>query len=233
MAYFKRIKSFEDLKQQFRQLSKQHHPDITGGSDTTIKEINNEYDMLFPIWKKKSNITTTETASSTRSEFYTQNGWAGKQYDPKLSTKEIAANIRRYVKDVYPTWKFSVTSQYYSGGSSINISVMTAPYEIFDYDNDTTHQQKLKEDMNSGGVDMQLHTIRSREQMKFLNDFGYTVLKDVYDQLMSYRYDDSDGMIDYFDTNFYHSFNLGKWDKPFQVVEKTARVKSPNFEVSK
>ena len=231
MAYFKRIKSFEDLKQQFRQLSKQHHPDITGGSDTTIKEINNEYDMLFPIWKKKSNIVTNETAYSTRGEFYTQNGWAGKQYDPYLSTKEIAANIRRYVKEVYPTWKFSVTSSYYSGGSSIGITVISAPYDIFDYDNDNTYQQQLKSDMNNEGVYLQVYQIRSREYMKFLNDFGYTVLKDVYDQLMSYKRDDSDGMIDYFDTNFYHSFNIGRYDKRFQVVTKTARVKSPKFEV--
>lgn len=239
MAHFKRVKSFEDLKKQFRELSKKHHPDITGGDDSVIKEINNEYDMLFPIWKTKSKVETTETASSTRSEFYTQNGWAGSRYSSSLGTKEIAANLRRYVKEVYPTWKFSVTCNFYSGGSSINVAAMEAPYEIFNRellkDNCYVDFYECEEgqDYKEGGVNIDIHSMREREEMPILNDFGYEVLNDVYNQLMSYRYNDSDAMIDYFDTNFYYSFKIGKYDKGFRIVEKTARVKSPKFEVKK
>ena len=39
----------------------------------------------------------------------------------------------------------------------------------------------------------------------------------------SYRYDDSDGMIDYFDTNFYYfGCKAGKWNKEY--VQNEARM---------
>ena len=33
----------------------------------------------------------------------------------------------------------------------------------------------------------------------------------------AYNYDDSDSQTDYFDTNFYYSLAIGKWDKPFTI----------------
>ena len=44
------------------------------------------------------------------------------------------------------------------------------------------------------------------------------MMTDVVEFINSYRYDDSDGMIDYFSTNFYYDVSVGKWDKPFKVV---------------
>lgn len=44
--------------------------------------------------------------------FYTQNGWAGSNYDSKLSTKEIAAKVRSYAKKNFPGFKFSVRSEW-------------------------------------------------------------------------------------------------------------------------
>ena len=103
MAYFKNVKSFEDLKEQFKALARKNHPDC-GGDAETMKAINAEYDTLFPIWKHRYNTTaaepTTETADSTRTHFYTQNGWAGSKYDSRRTTKEVAALVRAYVKEV-------------------------------------------------------------------------------------------------------------------------------------
>ena len=53
--YFKNIKSFEDLKNQFKLLARKNHPDA-GGDAEIMKEINCEYDALFPIWKEHHNI---------------------------------------------------------------------------------------------------------------------------------------------------------------------------------
>lgn len=101
MGYFKNVKSFEDLKAQFRALAISNHPDV-GGSLEVMKEINVEYSYLFPIWKdrheKATGEKTDETAESSRRHFYTQNGWEGSNYDPKLSLKEIAEIARGYVK---------------------------------------------------------------------------------------------------------------------------------------
>lgn len=114
--YFKNVKSFEDLKSQFKALAKVNHPDA-GGNAETMKEINFEYDALFAIWKSRHNTEqpenqTTETAESTRRQFYTANGWAGSRYDSKLDLKEIATIVRMYVKEKYPTCKFSVRTSY-------------------------------------------------------------------------------------------------------------------------
>ena len=38
---------------------------------------------------------------------------------------------------------------------------------------------------------------------------------DITKFMNGYNYDDSDAMIDYFDTNFYMNLAIGKWDKPF------------------
>lgn len=50
------------------------------------------------------------------------------------------------------------------------------------------------------------------------------MIDDIDREVNSYRYDDSDGMIDYFDTNFYW-FGVKLSDK-FKVVEKTSRIKN-------
>ena len=64
--YFRNVKSLEDLKNQFKALARKNHPDAGGNADI-MKEINCEYDALFPIWKDRHNTTepqnqTTETA---------------------------------------------------------------------------------------------------------------------------------------------------------------------------
>ena len=42
--------TLEELKAQYRRLAMEHHPD-RGGSEETMKSINNEYDVLFPRLK--------------------------------------------------------------------------------------------------------------------------------------------------------------------------------------
>ena len=42
MKYFKNVTSYEDLKNQYRNLLKANHPD-NGGNEETMKEINIQY----------------------------------------------------------------------------------------------------------------------------------------------------------------------------------------------
>lgn len=248
--YFKNVKSFEDLKGQFKTLLKANHPD-NGGDVSKMQEINAEYDALFKIWKDRHETqtgeTVTETAESTRRHFYTEYGWEGSRYNCNLATTDISKIIKAYTKEKYPTWKFSVTSKYFSGGSSILICVMEAPVDIFDreyfklpkhdgwgriqgYRHDCWNFEKMDQE---GSYYMQLHSIRNREDEPWLNDIGYEVLKDVYSFMQSYNYDDSDSMIDYFSCNFYSSIYIGKYDKGFKIIPKTARIKSKNAKPSK
>ncbi len=52
MTYFKNINTLEELRKQYRDLLKKHHPDNANGS-TETQEINAEYDKLFKILKDR------------------------------------------------------------------------------------------------------------------------------------------------------------------------------------
>lgn len=59
--------------------------------------------------------------------FYTANGWAGSNYDSKLSTKEIAAKVRSYAKKNFPEFKFSVRSEWSMYTDSMYIELKSGP----------------------------------------------------------------------------------------------------------
>lgn len=132
--YFKNIKNFEDLKNQYRCLLRKNHPD-NGGDLEVMKEINVEYDALFPIWKnrieKETGETVTETAESTRRKFYTEFGWEGSRYDSRLTLKEIAKIVRTYVKEKYPTCKFSVRTSYASMCQELHVEIKEFPEKMY------------------------------------------------------------------------------------------------------
>lgn len=244
MAYFKNVKSIEDLKNQFKKLAKTNHPDA-GGDAEKMKTINQEFDALFPIWKHRHNTTatepTTETAESTRKQFYTEYGWAGDKYDINLSLKDIAKNIRLYVKELYPTYKFSITTSYASMCQELHIALMEAPQDIYITDpSELTQEQRydLARKLRYNNIfnldcykDEQLDEAiilawEKSDNYKITNELATEIIADVYREAQSYNYDDSDSMIDYFSNNFYFfGVKVGKWDKPFKVVEKTARIK--------
>lgn len=221
MTYFNTISSYEDLKKQYRTLATANHPDI-GGNVETMKAINNEYDIFFPIWKTRNKVKTNETAYSTRSEFYTQNGWKGENYDSSQSLKDIAIKIRAYVKELYPTCKFSITTEYASMCQELHVKLMEAPYAVYKAFEDWT-----EEDHNNFRC-RSFYDEKTSEKSK--ETFTYTdtakaMIEDVDAQVNSYNHDDSDGMIDYFDVKFYYmGCKIGKWDKPFKIVEKQARL---------
>lgn len=132
--YLKNINSLDDLKSKYRDLLKKNHPD-NGGEVEVMQEINAEYDALFAIWKSRKEATTgekvTETAESTRRHFYTQFGWAGSRYDGKLTLKEIARIARAYVKEKYPTCKFSIRTKYASMCQELIASIKEFPAQMF------------------------------------------------------------------------------------------------------
>ena len=63
MAYFNNITTLEQLRKQYRDLLKIHHPD-NGGNVSQMQEINAEYDKLFKILKDKHDSNTTGNNNS-------------------------------------------------------------------------------------------------------------------------------------------------------------------------
>lgn len=223
MKYFKNIQSLEDLKNQFKKLAREHHPDA-GGDAEVMKQINMEYDTLFPIWKHKYNMNvnesqfTEETSYSTRSEFYTENGWKGDKYDSGRGIKEIASLIRAYIKEVYPTYKFSVRFKTASMCQELHTVLKEAPHDLYKTREELTNEdlnliyRKLKTNGYYHGDDLGGERFEEALQRAWeLSDFykvyserTQAVIDDIEREVKSYNYEDIDSMIDYFDVDFYY-----------------------------
>lgn len=270
MKYFNKVKSYKELKETYRDLLKKNHPD-NGGKVEIMQEINTEYDVAFRIWKNRAVDLTEEeqkeTAQSTRRHFYTQNGWSGTNYDSKLTLKEIAVIVRSYVKENYPTCKFSVRTSYASMCQELHVSIKEFPAQMWKtgedlrrdgltehivttlsygdhagepYEYDTYKQEinDLMRKMSSNGYfnrdswtddefikdyDDMLTKTTNHSFYAIPTDYFKSVVDDVDALVKSYNYEDCDGMIDYFDVNFYY---FGCKTSDCQQVEKTARIKN-------
>ena len=241
MKYIKNVKSFEDLKKKYRELLIRNHPD-NGGDTAVMQDINAEYDVLFRIWKDRHEKTTgtkvNETAESTRNQFYTQYGWAGRNYSSSRSLKTIAQIVRSYVKEMYPTYKFSVRTSYASMCQELHVSLKEAPAEIYKKDPEELTKSELDEvwmKMHRNGLwhltcwtqtelfDRIREVWRTESNFfKIYNEDVAAMIADVDDFVKSYNWEDCDAMIDYFNVNFYYFGRKPDYD--FKIVPKKARI---------
>lgn len=60
-TYFHNVGTLEELRKQYKELLKQHHPDNPQGSTEATQEINAEYDKLFQILKNKHDSKTADS----------------------------------------------------------------------------------------------------------------------------------------------------------------------------
>lgn len=241
--YFKNVKSFEDLKKSYKDLIKKNHPD-NGGDLEVMKEINVEFDALFPIWKNRKEETgsiVNETADGVRSQFYTEFGWEGSNHSWNRSLKEVAKIVRAYVKEKYPTYKFSVRTSYASMCQELHVDLKESPVEIYktadelnDEDRagfirkvshnhywklDSWNDEEFKEEYNR-------ITEEHGNFYKCMNEVTKAVVDDVDSFVKSYNYSDCDGMIDYFHVDFYYFGCAQNNGMNIKIVPKTARIKN-------
>lgn len=147
--------------------------------------------------------------------FYTQNGWAGSNYDSKLSTKEIAAKVRSYAKKNFPGFKFSVRSEWSMYTDSMYIELKEGTCIPFVEGSRSAER----------GYMSTMSTVKGWEDE--LTPEMFKVLDAVTTYASSFRYDDSDGMQDYFDTNFYLKIKVSD---EYKVVEPKAKKSSVKAE---
>lgn len=145
--------------------------------------------------------------------FYTPNGWAGSNYDRNLSGKEIAAKVRAYVKENYPDFKFSIRSKWGMQADSIYITLISGPVPAIMEGNSRNYESSIS------GFGDQYKDLITPEVLAMMNN--------IYGFVSSYRFDDSDGMIDYFDTNLYAWMYVGECGKPYVITEKKAKKAKP------
>lgn len=213
MNYFQHIHSLAELKKSYRILALQYHPD-RGGSTETMQQINLEFERLYALWKDKPSASTSPTgyendySGASAKEYteyvYNEYRWKGRNYKGQHAP-EIVEIVRKWLKESYPRYKFSVRR---NGYSSIHVSLMQADFEAFTKDSGFIYK-----DVSRFSIDAD----------KNLTDRAKEVMKNVCDFVMSYNYDDSDPMTDYFDTNFYLTLTIGKYSKPYkQEIPKLA-----------
>ncbi len=150
-----------------------------------------------------------------------------------LSTTDISKLIRKQLKKEFPGCKFSVTSEYYSMGSSISVRLMESNIKVIrDIDQiSDTAILLLGESYNREDIDkrqqnkhQQLNEFCLKDEFEvnkwnngvFLTEEGFKLLKRVVEIVNYYNYDESDSRTDYYDVNFAFNLSLGKWDKPMQ-----------------
>ena len=63
-TYFKNVETLEELRKQYKEPLKIHHPD-NGGDVADMQEINSEYDKLFKLLKDKHESKSTESADKS------------------------------------------------------------------------------------------------------------------------------------------------------------------------
>lgn len=240
--FFKNVTSFENLKAQFKGLLKENHPD-NGGDVAVMQEINSEYDALFRVWKDRQEKATgkpvQETADSTRMQFYTAFGWEGKNHDWNRSLKDIAVIVRSYVKEKYPTYKFSVRTEYASMCQELHVALKESPIEIYKTFEELTQDDKhtlIRRMQNdwlfqlSSWSDAELKKeferiwIEKGNLYKCLNEAARAVIEDVDSFVNSYNYEDCDGMIDYFHVDFYYFGCVQDNGVGIKIVPRTARL---------
>ena len=64
MTYFKNINTLEQLRKQYKELLKIHHPD-NGGNVANMQEINAEYDRLFKVLKDRHESKSADGQDTT------------------------------------------------------------------------------------------------------------------------------------------------------------------------
>lgn len=153
---------------------------------------------------------------------YTANAWEGVKYDSNLGIKEIASLVRSAVKEKYPECKFSITINQYSGGQSMDLRLMSAPYEIFNKEYKEDKNGNVYTEKDWGYTQLNQYTLMGDYEDGYCNGSyltkkGWEIMKFLYTASVVYNYDDSDGQTDYFDTNFYSHLSVGRWDKPFII----------------
>lgn len=153
--------------------------------------------------------------------FYTANGWAGSNYDSKLSTKDIAANVRAYAKKNFPGFKFSVRSEWSIYTASMYIELKEGTCIPF-VEGSRSAERGYMSTMN---------TVKGWEDE--LTPEVFKVLDSVTVYANSFRYDDSDGMQDYFDTNFYLKIEVSDEYKVIEPKTKKSSVKAEKVEEAK
>ena len=124
-----------------------------------------------------------------------------------LWNKEIAKYLRADLKEAYPDFKFSITSD----SNTIRAYIIQGPIDFY-----------TKEYMEAVKLENWelANELRDRQNIHqwiytYNTEIWYNTIKDIEKMLDVYNHDNSDIMTDYFDKNYYSFLEIWKWDKEY------------------
>jgi len=124
--------------------------------------------------------------------------------------------IRNELKRVFPKYKFKVNKS--SGScSSVSVSVMAGPAA---FDDDV-----FREGDRGHAQINHYHLYQYGKFQKFFETIN-KIIRTAPGKAVGGRefYDNSNAMIDYFDTAFYYNINVGTWSQPYVQKARTNMV---------
>ena len=204
--------------------------DLDRMAENGIKPMDNSYSGRG--WKgvnSDKHLSTSEQAKAIT------NAMKEKYSDVKISRKSdvysggssIDFNIMSSDKDMY----ISDADIDKLGGEQLFNTDITRGYGFERWANDNIDNYKTNHTYSVDDVKKYaketLNNIKNHENQNvrgnewYLSDYGKKVVSDLNKEANSYTYDDSDSMTDYFNHGTYMNISIGKWNKPYEVNQKT------------
>ena len=128
--------------------------------------------------------------------------------------KDDVAAIRKELKETFPKFKFGVRKR---DGMAVSVTIKSGPTDFSSIFNKDAYNQK-KQYAQINGYHMDSFYGEHAEFLKQVQQIIKTAPArgEGYHKGTGY-YNNSDAMIDYFDTAYYIHMNIGSWDKPYEV----------------
>lgn len=200
MKYFDNISTLSDLKKRYRALYRENNAADNGKA--VLQAIDDEFKAQFSVLKAeevRGDADEPATGEAYAARFQREYNWCGERFRQthEYNKAKIFDDIRRWLKETYPNCEFSVRKLHYD---SYAVSLMKADFFPF-----------LDVQMRYANI----NHYRIQDDPR-LTDRCREVMENVLAYINSWNYDNSDSMTDYFDTNFYLDFEIGRSGRSFE-----------------
>ena len=126
-----------------------------------------------------------------------------------ISAQDVNA-IRTELKQAFPGWKFSVRKG--SGSLSVDVTIQKGTVDF----SENFQMGRRTCQVNQYWIDSNWQDLEARAALNKINEIMHNAPGRAGGKKF---YDNSDAMVDYFDTAFYTHLSIGAWDKDYQCIE--------------
>ena len=128
--------------------------------------------------------------------------------------KNDVAQIRKELNESFPQFKFGVVKRH---SMEVAVTIKSGPTDFSSIFSDEYSAKRQYAQINAYHLD-KFYGVHADFLGKII-----TIIKTAPSRGEGYHkdsgwYDRSDAMVDYFDTAYYISLHIGRWDKPYELV---------------